>query len=161
MSTSSICTPRRDGTYACQRCSQVFSSLMAVLGHQNAHREGRPAKRRRRAQTHRQNPPGTMMRSSYSSVSPLPSGTPAPPASAFLISFGRVPGNNLVTASLAPPPAPLQTPAIGTPRLFEVPNLLGPSVAPTAPHVGSSSTHPIVLDSEDQEENALDLDLKL
>ena len=189
MSTSSICTPRRDGTYACQRCNQVFTSLMAVLGHQNAHREGRPAKRQRRAETHHQNPlsmtrsgtvnsfsglsatnpPGTMVGSSHSFLSRLPSATPVPPPvpppSAVLISFGPVRGyHHLVTASPAPsPPAPLQTPTIGSNRLFQVPDLLGSSVAPAAPPLRSSSSHPIVLDSdnEDEEENALDLDLKL
>ncbi|WOG92464.1 hypothetical protein DCAR_0311733 [Daucus carota subsp. sativus] len=57
----------------------------------------------------------------------------------------------------------MQTPATGSTRLFEVPDLLGPSVAPAAPPNGSSTSHPIVLesDNEDQEENALDLDLKL
>ncbi|KAL1821727.1 hypothetical protein ACET3Z_016596 [Daucus carota] len=155
---------------------------MAVLGHQNAHREGRPAKRQRRAETHHQNPlsmtgsgsvnlfsglsatntPGTMVGSSHSFLSHLPSATPVPPV---LISFGPVPGyHHLVTASPAPsPPAPLQTPTIGSNRLFQVPDLLGSFVAPAAPPLGSSSSHPIVLDSdnEDEEENALDLDLKL
>ncbi|KAL1815424.1 hypothetical protein ACET3Z_017998 [Daucus carota] len=117
------------------------------------------------------NPPGTVV----SFLPGLPSATPAPPATAALISFGPVPGYHPISASLTPsPPAPLnplpggslQTPAIGScPRFFEVPHLLGPSVAPTAPDLtdGASSSRPIVLDSdnEEEEENALDLNLKL
>ena len=190
MSTSSINTPRRPRTYACPTCSRVFSSRMAVVGHQNAHRDGQPAQKLRRVETHPENrlsmtgsrsvnpfsglsttnPPGTVV----SFLPGLPSATPAPPATAALISFGPVPGYHPISASLAPPPTPLnpllggslQTPAIGScPRFFEVPDLLGPSVAPTTPDLtdGASSSRPIVLDSdnEDEEENALDLNLKL
>ncbi|KAL1821721.1 hypothetical protein ACET3Z_016590 [Daucus carota] len=165
---------------------------MAVVGHQNAHRDGQPAQKLRRVETHPENPlsmtgsgsvnpfsglsttnpPGTVV----SFLPSLPSATPAPPATAALISFGPVPRYHPISASLAPsPPAPLnplpggslQTSAIGScPRSFKVPDLSGPSVAPTAPDDltdGASSSRPIVLDSdnEDEEENALDLNLKL
>ncbi|WOH11162.1 hypothetical protein DCAR_0830641 [Daucus carota subsp. sativus] len=144
--TSNI-APASATTYGCTYCDKTFSTHQALGGHQRAHKEQREAEKRQ-AETHYQgiNPQNKRRREEYA--------TQAATASAALTPLRPAAGSSLNL----PPPASQRGHAIRSSRFFEVPDLLGPSVAPTAPLPGGASSGPAI---GHEEENAVDLDLKL
>ncbi|WOG87094.1 hypothetical protein DCAR_0206316 [Daucus carota subsp. sativus] len=176
MSSSMNNTSSRAWIYSCPRCNQTMALVGPIL-----HAPIEPwGAEMRWAETHHENPFSVICGGSYSyaAMPLLPSATPASPAPMALAPVMPVPTYPLpapipqyhdVSTSLAPPPpASLNPPPkisleappsikTGT-RFFGVQDFFGPSIA----H-GEGSSRPIVLDNynKDEEENALDLDLKL